>query len=263
MLRPGPYEQVIDRRFSEELDRLPENLKATAAIDSAVASLVLSQYVGKVVHRVLNRIQNGKSNLTDQVALGNQLLAITGDATDGGVTDISADERAEQLLVLIGEKGLLLALGKSSKDVIRPETSMAKSSLFTGAIHEPQMYSELKKEIVSADKIDMPVFFIKWSGLRLILSDLIEFVHCGGMFRIITTSCMGTGIKAIEELWKLTNTQIKVTYDTKRMRVHVKACIFHRDTGFTAAYVGPSDMSNEAISCGLEWNVKVTLRDLP
>lgn len=82
MIRPGLYEQVIDRRLAEELDRLPEKLKATAAIDPAEASLVLSQYVGEVVHRVLDRIQNGKPSLADQVALVNQLLAIAGNATD-------------------------------------------------------------------------------------------------------------------------------------------------------------------------------------
>ena len=146
MIRPGLYEQVIDRRLAEELDRLPEKLKATAAIDPAEASLVLSQYVGEVVHRVLDRIQNGKPSLADQMALVNQPLAIAGNATEDSVTDISVDERAEQLLALIGEKDPLLALGKSAKDVIRPETSIAQSSLFTGAIHEPQMYSELKKE---------------------------------------------------------------------------------------------------------------------
>ena len=33
MLRPGIYEQLIDRRLAQELDHLPENQKATAAID--------------------------------------------------------------------------------------------------------------------------------------------------------------------------------------------------------------------------------------
>ena len=63
-------------------------------------------------------------------------------------------QRAEQLLALLRENDPRLAAGKAAKDIERPETSLAQSSLFTGAIHEPQMYTELKKEIVSADRID-------------------------------------------------------------------------------------------------------------
>lgn len=165
---------------------------------------MLSQYVAEVVRRVLDRMQNGRPELPDQVALVNQLISIAGGATDENIPDVWVDARAEQLLALIGEKDPRLALGRAAKDVVRPETSVAQSSLFTGAVHEPQMYSELKKEIASADRIDMPVSFIKWSGLRLILSDLIEFTQRGGELRIITTSYMGaTDVKAIEELAKL------------------------------------------------------------
>ena len=111
MLRPGIYEQLIDRRLAQELDQLPENQKATAAIDQAEASSVLSQYVADVVRKALERMHDGKSELPDQVALVNQLVAMVGEVAEEDIDGITVDERAQQLLALIGEKDPRIALG--------------------------------------------------------------------------------------------------------------------------------------------------------
>ena len=265
MLNHGLYEQVINNQLSNELAEIPEARKAVAPIDKAEASKVLAQYLADVVQKGLDNVVDNGGDVSAQIEMVNQIVDLIQNTTgEADFASMGVAQRAEQLLALLRENDPRLALGKTAANMQRPETSIAQSSLFTGAIHEPQMFSELKKEIGSADQIDMLVSFIKWSGLRLIMDELREFTQDGGQLRIITTSYMGaTDIKAIEELSKLPNTEIKVSYDTKRTRLHAKTYVFYRDTGFTTAYVGSSNLSNAAISSGLEWNVKVTATDLP
>ena len=265
MLHHGLYEQVINNALNSELAEIPEARKAVAPIDRAEASKVLAQYLADVVQKGLDSVLDNGGDLSAQIALTNKIVALIQNATkEADFASLGVDQRAEQLLALLREADPRLAVGKTAADLSRPETSIAQSSLFTGAIHEPQMYTELKKEIASADRIDMLVSFIKWSGLRLLIDELREFTQNGGELRIITTSYMGaTDVKAIEELRQLPSTKIKVSYDTKRTRLHAKTYVFYRDTGFTTAYVGSSNLSNAAISSGLEWNVKVTKKDLP
>ena len=265
MLPPGIYEQVINNALTHELAELPEACKAVAPIDRAEASRVLAQYLADIVQKGLDNLLDNGGDITSQVELANRIIELIQNSTkEADFAALGIDRRAEQLLALLQERDPRLASGKTAADLGRPETSIARSSLFTGAVHEPQMYTELKKEIASSDRIDMLVSFIKWSGLRLLMDELRDFTQNGGELRIITTSYMGaTDVKAIEELRALPNTRIKVSYDTKRTRLHAKTYVFYRNSGFTTAYVGSSNLSNAAISSGLEWNVKVTLRDMP
>ncbi len=265
MLHPGLYEQVINTALSSELSEIPEARKAIVPIDKAEASKALAQYLMEIVQKGLDNVLDNGGDISTQIDLANQIVTLIQNTTQGAdFAVLGVDQRAEQLLALLRENDPRLAVGKTAADLRRPETSIAQSSLFTGAIHEPQMYTELKKEIVSADRIDMLVSFIKWSGLRLLMDELREFTQNGGELRIITTSYMGaTDVKSIEELRQLPGAKIKVSYDTKRTRLHAKTYVFYRDTGFTTAYVGSSNLSNAAISSGLEWNVKVTRWDLP
>lgn len=263
MLKDGLYEQIINKGLETELSST-DKLSDTAPIDSAEASRVLAKYIAEVVEKGLDNVADNGGDVNSQVALANRIIStIINETKENELDEMTVAERAEQLFALFDKKNSILAIDEKAA-IIRPETSIAQSSLFTGAIHEPQMFTELKKEIISCNRIDMLVSFIKWSGLRLIMDELAAFTQNGGELRIITTSYMGaTDVKAIEELRKLPNTKIKVSYDTRRTRLHAKTYVFYRDTGFTTAYVGSSNLSNAAISSGLEWNVKVTRKDLP
>jgi superfamily II DNA or RNA helicase len=264
MLKPGLYEQVINKEIDAELITLEDKFSQTASIDKVEGSKILAKYIAEIIEKGLDNVRDNGGDVVAQVDLANKIVTtIINETKEADFDTLKISERAEQLLALLDKKNSVLWLNEKAQ-VTRPETSIAQSSLFTGAIHEPQMFTELKKEIVSSNRIDMLVSFIKWSGLRLIIDELSEFTKNGGELRIITTSYMGaTDVKAIEELRKLPNSKIKVSYDTKRTRLHAKTYVFYRDTGFTTAYVGSSNLSNVAISSGLEWNVKVTKKDLP
>ena len=262
MLLNGLYEQVINKAIEEELST-GDKISRTEKIDAAESSKILSSYVAEIVERSLDILKDSGCDTNQQIEFVNNIIRSAINDSNIQADSISVSDRAEQLLAVYDKKNSVLSVNEKA-DLPRPVTSIARSSIFTGAKNEPQMFTELKKEIISCDRIEMIVSFIKWSGLRLLIDELKQFTSNGGELSIITTSYMGaTDVKAIEELSKLPNTKIKVSYDTKITRLHAKAYIFYRNTGFTTAYVGSSNMSNAALTSGLEWNLKITQKDSP
>ena len=82
--------------------------------------------------------------------------------------------------------------------------------------------------------------------------------------RVLTTTFTGTTeIEALDLLGALPGAQVKISYDTRRTRLHAKAWLFHRDTGLTTAYVGSANLTATALGSGHEWMLKVSAADLP
>ena len=146
----------------------------------------------------------------------------------------------------------------------RPDTPLSVSALLTGSSRSPALRTQLIKELATCDRADWLVSFIKYAGIVPLLPALREFTQSsaedgGPRLRIATTSYMGaTDLKAISELLKLPNTEIRVSYDTKRTRLHAKAYLFHRNTGFGSAYIGSANVSKAALDEGLEWTAKIS-----
>lgn len=265
-LKSGLYEQIINKVIRKELDAAADKVVRTGKIDAAESAVILAKYLSEVIQKALAYVEceDEAKTLCERVAFANKIVAaVTSEAVGEDFSEMAVDESAEELLAFINMRDSIYGL-RPDAPIPRPRTSLAESSLFTGSVHEPQMFTELKKEIVSCDSIDMLVSFIKWSGLRLIIDELREFTARGGRLRVITTSYMGaTDVKAVEELAALANTEIMLSYDTTVTRLHAKAYMFARESGFTTAYIGSSNLSNAAMSSGLEWNLKVTQKDMP
>ncbi|MDO4535569.1 MAG: DUF3427 domain-containing protein [Clostridium perfringens] len=266
-MKQGLYEQVINKEILDKLNGLEKEkfIIDKEKIDKEEAKVVLSKYISNVIRRSLNYIRDKEKEdgekLIKQIEACNEIIKILSKVSDEeDIKEFEIDKNGEILTSLYSKVNNKRAI--TNKKAIRPITSLSQSSLFTGSGQEPNMLGELNKEIVSCDSIDLLVSFVKWSGIRCIIESLKEATANNKKVRIITTSYMGaTDVKAIDELSKLPNTEIKISYDTDRTRLHAKAYMFKRDTGFTTAYIGSSNISNAALTSGLEWNLKITEQD--
>lgn len=263
-IKPGLYEKLINIAFDHTLRELQGNKYQIKRekVDEAEAHVILSKYLQKQIQQALRSFPS-TGRLQRQIVLSNEIIDLIkrrgGDPTS---EDASLPSDTEILLAVL-EKLNLAPEAHNPDRIPHPLTRLSQSTLFTGSQTEPSLASELKKELLSADRIDILMSFIKWSGLRILRDELEEFTkRSGSRLRIITTTYIGaTDIECLDYLAKLPNTEIKVSLDTKRTRLHAKAYLFFRETGFTTAYIGSSNISNPAMTSGLEWNLKITAED--
>ena len=134
-MKPGLYEQIINKEMNHELEQIPADCKYQEKVDSAEASRVLSTYVAELLQRKMDTIyeSSGDNALDKQIEYINKVISVIDDESkDQDLVELSG----EQLLYIMSKKDERLLLGKKAKDIERPETSMAYSILFTGAVRE-------------------------------------------------------------------------------------------------------------------------------
>ncbi|GAA0699312.1 DEAD/DEAH box helicase [Paraclostridium ghonii] len=252
----GIYEQVISEKINFNLEEEKEYININKDnIQKEEAKTILSKYIQEVTKQSLSLIKN--KDLNEQINICNKIIDYLSKETEDEDIKSSSIHKNGQILLSIENKKDNSFINKK----IRPITPISQSFLFTNSNHEPDLVGELKREISTSDSIDILVSFIKWTGLRLIKDELIEHTKTKNL-RVITTSYMGASdFKAIKFLSELPNTKVKISYDTERTRLHAKSYMFYRDTGFTTAYIGSSNMSEAAMTSGLEWNMKVSEKD--
>lgn len=256
-IKKGIYEQVISNKIHEELKIREDEINIfKEEIEKEEAKVILSKYLQEVTKKSLNLIKN--KDINKQIEVCNQIINYLSEQVEDKEIKENNIHKDGEILLSVEEK---INKSKIKNNNIRPLTPISQSYLFTNSNNEPDLISELKREILSSDNIDILVSFIRWSGLRLIKDELIEHTQTKKL-RIITTSYMGASeFKAIKFLSELPNTEVKISYDTQRTRLHAKSYMFHRNTGFTTAYIGSSNISKDAMTTGLEWNMKVSEKD--
>lgn len=267
MLEHGLYEQVLNKLFEAkiaEVDRERYYI-GEREINKEEVSKLLSMYLATIFEQHLsNTTKQNSSNedVSNEIELANSIikkLVKEFHLDDGNL--ISA--HAKILTAVIDKTQSSYPDIAQKLEEIRPLKGLTQGALFTGK-GGISLYTELQKEIISADEICLMVSFIKKRGLKLLLDQLKEFTDNGGRLKVITTTYMqATDFEAIKLLATLKNTEIKITYDNTSERLHAKAYIFIRKTNFDTAYVGSSNLSEQALDTGAEWNIKITKAEQP
>jgi len=139
-----------------------------------------------------------------------------------------------------------------------PLTPLLDTTLLTNAPGEPNLWTQLRSEIESADRIDVVMAFIRRSGIGPLLDALRRHCDRDRPLRVLTTTYTGsTEQAALDRLVDL-GADIRVSYDLTTTRLHAKAWVFHRRSGFSTAYVGSSNLTHSAQVTGAEWNVRAS-----
>src|SRR6478672_3777557 len=248
-LLEGVYESLITAQLQKRLDEAGDIDAPRAAVADADEPEVLSRHVAQAVVRVLRSERNPEL----RVDLVNRVLKVLGSDEDAVV------DASRQLLAVsyAGDHG-------TRRPTLRPATPLSDAALLTNASGEPGIGHELRAEIPTADRVDVIMAFVKWHGIRVIETQLRELRDRGVPFRVITTTYMGaTERAALDRLVSEFGADVRVQYDALRTRLHAKAWLFRRNTGFDTAYVGSSNLSRAAMLDGVEWNVRLSSVSTP
>ena len=269
MFNQGIYEQLINKLVASKLKEVDKEhfFIKKSRIEQSEASTILSRYLSDVINYALSLI-TGENSIEQQIEVSNKIILLL----KKELNNIDFDDDLIAVNGTFNELILNAIFPKLDSSVVNyedhlkkitPFTRLTQSELFTGSNIGISLESELKKEILSSDKIYLLVSFIKWSGIRIFEKELREFTQQGHTLKVITTSYMGaTDLKAIEFLSGLPNTEVKISYNTENERLHAKAYLFFRNSGFHTGYIGSSNISRSALTSGLEWNLKITTKEI-
>jgi superfamily II DNA or RNA helicase/HKD family nuclease len=242
LMEEGLYESLVTARLHHLVeDARSHGLQTLLAdVDEADQPYVLARHIAGAAEHALAAIPH-----VDRAHVVNEVLAYLDAARDNDW--------------VVAQPQFLLAVLAPGTSVGRPATPLRDAALLTNTHGEPNLGAELRAELDSADEVDLLCAFVKWHGIRVLESQLARLRGRRVPLRVITTTYVGaTERLALDRLVRDFGAEVKIQYDALRTRLHAKAWLFRRRTGFDTAYVGSSNLSRSALLDGVEWNVRLS-----
>ena len=254
-LPSGAYDTLITKSVEEAL-ACTDLVSATNDVDAADAAEQYSRLIASVVHRAIAALPE-----KERVSAGADLV----NALIGHLDECLSKSQAAEDSVATSPKprvlSSLLASTPTGEKVVapQPKTALAQTALLTNAPGEPTLVGQLESELLSADGVDILGAFIRFTGVRELLPHIRELTKKGGVVRVMTTTYTGTTEqRALDELCAA-GASVRVSYDRTATRLHAKAWLFRRHSGFTTVYIGSSNLTHQAQVTGIEWNVRASV----
>lgn len=249
----GLYEKLITEELESALQSLGSRHRAKRTrLHHEEAPDRVALHLATLVRRALSGIGDSQRGSVG-VQLARQITELLAEKTNAVDTHDLLSPAAEVLQAISA-----LQIDGREEDIPLPATPLLDTTLLTNAPGEPRIGFQLNSEMHSADRIDVLMAFVRKSGIRPMLKLLQRHVERGHRLRLLTTTYTNsTEMEALEQLRDI-GAEVRVSYDISTSRLHAKAWLFHRKTGFSTAYIGSSNLTHSAQVAGLEWNVRIS-----
>ena len=260
----GLHETIITNHLDKQLARerggqveITEQL-----LTDADAPERLAAHVETVVRRAISdlgtewRAADGARLVREVVALVHRYAEASGAEGSGTIDPEFGDGPVEPPRML--KRVAPLRPDGVADAITYPIIPLLDTTLLTNSPGEPVVGRQIASELASSDRVDIVMAFIRWSGVQPFESALRAVDSAGRPIRILTTTYTGSTEARALDLLRDVGAEIRVSYDLSGTRLHAKAWIFHRASGFSTAYIGSSNLTHQAQQTGLEWNVRVS-----
>lgn len=263
----GLYDQLLTESQARSLAGVGADRADVKALDVA-AGEALAEAVTRQLATILDDLPGDDADKSHrQLALVNDLLVMLRQRLQAAAGGGASGNQADVVDLLAAPLRLLRAVQRDGQFAVPPEIGLGVPWLFTAGKGTPSLLQEIRRELASCDQVDILMSFITVSGVRKLQDVLKQITALGGRggaamrLRVLTTTYGNvTEARALDDLARLPGCEVRVSLDGRRTRLHAKAWLFHRKTGFGSAYVGSANMSGAALTGGLEWTVKLAQR---
>lgn len=251
MIEPGLYEQLITEALRTELASLDERLRPGRTLHTAEAADRIALHLSRRIQRTLESVGDSE-RVRVGIEVARDLIARLADIAEAEASEAPV-EPGEVLHAILRRRP-----DGTPQPIAEPLIPLLDTTLLTNAPGEPGLLHQLDAEIESADEIDVLMAFIRRSGINPLIASLRRHRANGKRLRVLTTVYTGSTEKAALQQLADLGAEVRISYDVSATRLHAKAWIFHRRSGFSTAYVGSSNLTHSAQVTGLEWNVRAS-----